>query len=72
MTLKKSQNTFYLKVLKENLPLFLIGVKAKIYRCSLKLKLDNRSFEDSNTAPPKSSKYKHSHAIKTSEDISNE
>ena len=71
MTLK-SVLTQHFKFLKENLPLFLIGVEAKIYRCSLKLKLDNRSFEDSNTAPPKSSKYKHSYAIKTSEDISNE
>ena len=71
MTLK-GVLTQHFKFLKENLPLFIIGVKAKIYRCSLKLKLDNRSFEDSNTAPPKSSKYKHSHAIKTSEDISNE
>ena len=34
--------TQHFKFLKENLPLFLIGVKAKIYKCSLKPKLDNR------------------------------
>ena len=34
--------TQHFKILKENLPLFLIGVKAKSYKCSLKLKLDNR------------------------------
>ena len=71
MTLK-SVLTQHFKFLKENLPLFLIGAKAKSYKCSLKLRLDNRWLEDSNTAPPKSSKYKHSYAIKTSEDISNE
>ena len=41
MTLK-GVLTQHFKFLKENLPLFLIGVEAKIYRCSLKLKLDNR------------------------------
>ena len=41
-TMIKIVLTQHFKFLKENLPLFLIGVKAKIYKCSLKPKLDNR------------------------------